>query len=567
MKKLRWKKASNGDWNCHIDNIPVVPSETPIQFIQSRLSPLIQEKINTIILFSLAPLYHLPILLEHSYKSRGKYQVLCLEKDQRILRHFERTFPKLDLKGLIFSDEIELVKKVSIQDPGGKVEIFIPGNLKDIFSEELPAFFHIISEKINEKENSRRLLLDRIEPWIKNTSKNFNFARNNNKKLSPFSALKNKAQDQTALFFCPGPGLEKGLNWLLSLNQDQQNELFIVCVNSALKPFIKEKIKVDAILVIESLDTSEHFILWEDFQHPILLTPHFVNPNVFKLPFKNHVLCQTQESQFNLPENGLCPEDVLKSGPTVATMGFHLCDLLGIKECFLFGLDLCFDGEKVYAQNTHNQELKIETQEGKVVLTGHLSQDKHMQKVFGEGLKNVLEKGEQFGGQESLISYDGETRVSIIPMKRTVFWLNENLSQFKTKFFQTNPKAALVDGVPLAQLPPKPNSISNWKNDFILEKTAEIPWLKTILQTQKTLKNHAQKAKKINSLFKKNPKKAAEVHKSFRESADQHLSVTWFLMENYDKLTKLSDEDRAITNQDLALFFKGLENSLSGFLK
>lgn len=171
--------------------------------------------------------------------------------------------------------------------------------------------------------------------------------------------------DIPAIIVAAGPSLNKNIKEL----KRAKNKAFIIAVDTALKPLIKEGIIPDLFAVVDPIK-------------PIEL---FQAEGVEDIPMLGSIGASYKIFQFHRGKKFYCREGVpyidklfddlkidikgIGSGGSVATTAFSFAYLSGFSTIILVGQDLAFTGNKQYADGTFKEKMEeIDTNSGRFIM-------------------------------------------------------------------------------------------------------------------------------------------------------------------------------------------------------
>ena len=201
--------------------------------------------------------------------------------------------------------------------------------------------------------------------WIDNFFRNLRFAL-----LDPgISSLIGLFRGKPAIIVSAGPSLEKNVHLLA----EAKGKAVIIAAGSAINPVRKHGIEPDLLVSFDP--TENNYRHFEDLDTPYL--PLIYIPTIFPrileeyrgprftaamdmFPFTSWLFAQLGE------DKGL-----LKSGPSVANVAWHLASVLGLNPIILVGQDLAFTGGKTHADGAvHARTIDLEAgQDGGYITT------------------------------------------------------------------------------------------------------------------------------------------------------------------------------------------------------
>ena len=222
------------------------------------------------------------------------------------------------------------------------------------------------------EDEVKRLLASRIsdlftrlefEPvWLRNCLLNLPLVPG----AIPVKALFGQGKGKTAAIVSTGPSLRHSLPWL----KENQNKVFIACVDSAFRVLVTAGIEPHLVF---TLDAQPHTLRhWEGLfalslkRSPLLVADMVSNPNVlwrWKGPLALSITAQyLDEIRVVTPgcdylEEHFFGKELLgdvQSGGSVATSLFDLLRQMKFKKLLLFGQDLAYSYREIHCPGTHH---------------------------------------------------------------------------------------------------------------------------------------------------------------------------------------------------------------------
>lgn len=195
--------------------------------------------------------------------------------------------------------------------------------------------------------------------WSNNCKKNAKYIN----QLEFINIYKNKFKDIPFVIVAAGPTLQKNLINLKKLydsKKTKNKEVIIVCVETALKILLKNKINPDFIILTDPQFWAYKHIAGAQAPESVLITELSTYPSVFRFNCKKIVLCASQFPNGKEIEQkaGFSTEQIgdLGSGGSVASCCWNFAVFAGAKQIYLMGLDLSFPGGQTHIKGSSAEQ-------------------------------------------------------------------------------------------------------------------------------------------------------------------------------------------------------------------
>jgi len=195
--------------------------------------------------------------------------------------------------------------------------------------------------------------------WSNNCKKNAKYIN----QLEFINIYKNKFIDIPFVIVAAGPTLQKNLINLKKIYESKKSknkEVIIVCVETALKILLKNKINPDFIILTDPQFWAYRHIAGAQAPESVLITELSTYPSVFRFNCKKIVLCASQFPNGKEIEQkaGFSTEQIgdLGSGGSVASCCWNFAVFAGAKQIYLMGLDLSFPGGQTHIKGSSAEQ-------------------------------------------------------------------------------------------------------------------------------------------------------------------------------------------------------------------
>lgn len=191
-----------------------------------------------------------------------------------------------------------------------------------------------------------------------------------------------------AIICAAGPSLTTNAQLIKSL----KGHCIVIAVNTAARALAKMGIKPHIVICVESLDVSMQLkdISWINEVTAFLeLTGH---PALFKLGFGNIVPMSVASSTLAEFTRRFGQDQVFQAGQCVANAAVALASYLGCPGIVLLGQDLAYKDDRVYADGTVFDELRVSIEDGQSKLSNTQAKDQIQDASPGVFSKDVKTK-------------------------------------------------------------------------------------------------------------------------------------------------------------------------------
>jgi hypothetical protein len=174
--------------------------------------------------------------------------------------------------------------------------------------------------------------------------------------------LKGRLGARPAFIVGAGPSLDQNG----ALLREASDQGLIICAGAALKPLLKMGVSPQAIVVLESSDTSDYLRLDQEeeaalWPQTILAAAAGSHPNHFRVPGYYQSLYHLNGGQAQILSQGL----FLPQGGNAGTAAFALAYIWGLRPLILVGQDQAYQGQLLHA--AHTPDSVIEADPGQTI--------------------------------------------------------------------------------------------------------------------------------------------------------------------------------------------------------
>ncbi|MFL0505710.1 motility associated factor glycosyltransferase family protein [Ureibacillus sp. 179-F W5.1 NHS] len=201
-----------------------------------------------------------------------------------------------------------------------------------------------------------------------------NFSNNirlNDKNLKHYLS-ETKRDNKIACLVSSGPSLNETKTWIKNVRE----QLYILCVGSALKVLLKEGIKPDAVIISDPKKNIIQQLEGTNFDGVLFYLSTANYEATSNYSYTRYILFQSgfKKAEEIAKQNNI---PLVETGGSVATTGFSTLKFLGFDTIVLFGQDLGFKENKTHAtfstsgRTVHKNEnlLKVLSNNGEEIYT------------------------------------------------------------------------------------------------------------------------------------------------------------------------------------------------------
>lgn len=293
---------------------------------------------------------------------------------------------------------------------------YISFNYKELFPTQVVAFLKKVDETIHRiivTENTKMIFQDVIADNILN---NICYLLDNYQARQLANVL---SRDIPAILVSAGPSLNKNIKEL----RNAKNKAFIVAVDTALKPLLKEGIEPDLLVIVDGKKPLDLFNVEEFKNIPLLMattsSKEVANFHKGKKFFFREGLYLVDK----LFEHVGIPFYYIDTGGSVATNAMSFLYKMGYSNIILVGQDLALTNNKTHADGTFREKMEtIDTDKYKKVdgYYGDKVPTRGDLKMYLDWFNNSLK---EFKGLHVINSTEGGAKIEnteMIPLKDSI---------------------------------------------------------------------------------------------------------------------------------------------------
>lgn len=329
--------ARNGEYTLKLNNKYVYSKYNPKSDAKKFIENEQDSKANGYLLVGLGIGYHLEALSSiHPHKKI--YVIVLDESEIEIYSNYANN------KHLLKSKNIEIIYYSKIKEDISDYQVIIPNSWISAIGVKHKLFSQL--EDIKIRQMSYKSMKELLEK---------NFKQNVLNNDISIKYLEKVFKNMSACLVAAGPSLDESIEVLKAA----QRKCFVLCVGSALKVLLKQKIVPDAVIITD----PEHQVVKQ------IEDTNYSGP-LFYLATANHeMILHHQGNRIIIFQEGylLSEESVvefdsklIETGGSVATTGLSLLEFMGFKTIYLFGQDLGFKGEFTHSQQS-TSGIKVES--------------------------------------------------------------------------------------------------------------------------------------------------------------------------------------------------------------
>lgn len=315
--------------------------------------------------------------LEELQKRVHKDTMICLyEPCFSIFYHQleEIDFTPLFEKGIIAlmigginAEKSDLTAIIEMMLRGNRIPImknFIIPNYEVVCEEQVLEFTKILAENMRtyEMDKGTERLFSKVE--ADNVLHNAKYVRTGYQAEQLVEVI---PRDIPAIVVAAGPSLNKNIKQL----KKAKNKAFIIAVDTAIKPLLREGIVPDMYATIDGKKPLELVSIEESKMIPLLAT---VNASKVLLEYHQGKKFFFEQGQIYINRMYEINDKVfaaLPYGGSVATVAFSLACHLGFRCIVMVGQDLAYTGNKSHADGTFQEKMKEEDTSKYIMVPGN----------------------------------------------------------------------------------------------------------------------------------------------------------------------------------------------------
>ena len=333
--------------------------------------PEVQEK-SSIVFYGMGLGYHLVEAAKLILQNSNKKKLIVVEPN---LEYFLASLQLIDWTEIFKVEKLVLAINCPAESVLPLIEDTTTINttlqgVSDAFYFDIPSFTQhnqqyfecvktIISRNKHKNEINAATTKKFGKLWSNNCKKNAKYIN----QLEFINIYKNKFKDIPFVIVAAGPTLQKNLINLKKLydsKKTKNKEVIIVCVETALKILLKNKINPDFIILTDPQFWAYRHIAGAQAPESVLITELSTYPSVFRFNCKKIVLCASQFPNGKEIEQkaGFSTEQIgdLGSGGSVASCCWNFAVFAGAKQIYLMGLDLSFPGGQTHIKGSSAEQ-------------------------------------------------------------------------------------------------------------------------------------------------------------------------------------------------------------------
>jgi len=318
--------AKNGEYTLILNDIYIYSKYNPRKDAEKFINKEYDNDAKCYFLVGLGLGYHLEALLQME-KNKPIIVLAIDEQDITMFKRYSKNPQMMELNNVKIILETELKEDLNLY------QIIIPFSwMKALGGNHR---FYNLLEDIKIRQMS-------YEAFSELLDKNF---QDNLKNNDPsISELKNVFKGKLACLVSSGPSLDSTIELL----RDVKDRCYVLAVGSALNTLLKNNIKPDAVIIIDS-----QINVVKQLKNKVY------KGLLFYLSTSNHEMTLVHEGKrIIIFQEGFNPAEieakktkveVLETGGSVATTGFSLLEYMGFQSVVLFGQDFGFKGDSTHS--------------------------------------------------------------------------------------------------------------------------------------------------------------------------------------------------------------------------
>ncbi len=344
-----WNK--NGEISLQINGNFILNKLYPKAEAQKRVESVLQQNNSIICVLGLTPIYHVECLRE---KFSGKIVVYephaPLLKTVAEVHDFSELLSDPKLFVSAHFDELSKIMRHQLKERD-VVGVYGLPFYTQYFPNECTQLTQFLDDEIKAIRSSILVKKEHSKHHATHFLRNLPY-------IASFPTIENLvdfAKDIPTVLVGAGPSLSKTIPFL----QQFQKNLFIICVDVAVKSLIKHQIHPHLICTLEQNDISWRTLQNLDLENSFLAIGESANPNNFSMRTKGKFIILQENHDF-IPEFAKAiHQQTIESCATVTSAAFQIAKLSGGNPIILCGQDLGFTGNEVYHKDTSFRETEV----------------------------------------------------------------------------------------------------------------------------------------------------------------------------------------------------------------
>lgn len=344
MSKYKLAYSKCDDINLYIDDIPVHDTVDPVGEsldIWQRCPEKGKDVVRVIYGMGLGYLFKRVV-------KEAEKKILVYEPDMDILRialeivDFGDILSRPQIK--IVQDKFYLKTEIeSISSRDDNASVFFLQYHKNMHSDALMDFVKDVETITNVIQTGFTELKNKSKNWARCISQNLKYVAANEE----LHSLTNSFENKPAVIVSAGPSLKASIEHI----KKYRDNIVVVAVGMALKALLKENIRPDFCIIIESANACAFTLDGLDLKGINFIFPAEVNPSIYQFEFDRVFNYYTENlftSDWVQSFSGVSCLDYINRG-TVSIAAFWTAKILGCNPLILTGQDLAYVGGKCYA--------------------------------------------------------------------------------------------------------------------------------------------------------------------------------------------------------------------------
>ena len=320
--------ARDGHQTLTVDGIHIYSKYKPIDHAEAFIEKELDLNAEGYFLLGLGLGYHLKAII-NKVKCK-KIFVLCVdEQEHKIFSNSTISRQILNLSN------VHIVYNPKDIKLNNNYQMIIPNAWIQVLNKSNPLYNFLADIKIKQESYSnQKKLLD------ENFSNNI---RLNDKNLKHYLS-ETKRDNKIACLVSSGPSLNETKTWIKNVRE----QLYILCVGSALKVLLKEGIKPDAVIISDPKKNIIQQLEGTNFDGVLFYLSTANYEATSNYSYTRYILFQSgyKKAEEIAKQNNI---PLVETGGSVATTGFSTLKFLGFDTIVLFGQDLGFKENKTHA--------------------------------------------------------------------------------------------------------------------------------------------------------------------------------------------------------------------------
>ncbi|MEW5821072.1 MAG: 6-hydroxymethylpterin diphosphokinase MptE-like protein, partial [Cyanobacteriota bacterium] len=245
---------------------------------------------------------------------------------------------------------------------GDTIDVLLLPSYLNIYSESLKTLGDRVVSFIESIKQDQGTLIERSKEWGYNCIANINKVLNS----IPIDIFKDKLSEYPVIITSAGPSLEENIE-LLKNNRDKY---ILITINTALKALLKNGLKPDFCVTVESWGIEKQFQDIKDLDDIYFILQPRTDPFAWNVSEKINMVYLSRTDGFSIWYNNILNNkySLWPTAGTVSISAFYLASVvMQAKNIILIGQDLAFVNNQVYSPSLIEPDEELRLVDNKIV--------------------------------------------------------------------------------------------------------------------------------------------------------------------------------------------------------